>query len=91
MVFSTVKSKDFFVKPEVSLEDKVYLKTYYHHNQHDIQVNKTSEKIHVQNLQIVGWNFIEEQQFVKLNLGTTENPYDIKVNAQLIKEKIEEL
>ncbi len=54
-------------------------------------MNKTSEKIHVQNLQIVGWNFIEEQQFVKLNLGTTENPYDIKVNAQLIKEKIEEL
>jgi hypothetical protein len=30
----TMKSKDFFVKPEVSLEDKVSLdpKTYYHHN-----------------------------------------------------------
>jgi hypothetical protein len=29
----TMKSKDFFIKPEVSLEDKVSLdpKTYYHH------------------------------------------------------------
>jgi hypothetical protein len=28
----TMISKDFFVKPEVSLEDKVYPKTYYHHS-----------------------------------------------------------
>ncbi len=27
-----VKLKDFFVKPKVSLEDKVYPKTYYHHS-----------------------------------------------------------
>jgi hypothetical protein len=32
VVPSTVKSKDFCVKPEVSLEDKVYPKTYYHHS-----------------------------------------------------------
>ncbi len=74
MVLSTVKSKDFFIKPKVSLEDKVYLKTYYHHNQHDIQVNKTPTKIQVQNLQIASWNLIEEQHIVKLNLGTNENP-----------------
>jgi hypothetical protein len=34
---------------------------------------------------------IEEQQLVKLNLGTKENPQDTKVNSQLTKEKIEEL
>jgi hypothetical protein len=32
LVPSIVKSKDFYVIPKVSLEDKVYPKTYYHHN-----------------------------------------------------------
>jgi hypothetical protein len=32
VVLSTMKSKDFYVKLEVSMEDKVYPKTYYHHN-----------------------------------------------------------
>jgi hypothetical protein len=42
-----MKLKDFCVKLEVSLEDKVYLKTYY---QDDIQVDETPTKIQVQNL-----------------------------------------
>jgi hypothetical protein len=50
VVPSTVKSKDFCVKPEVSLEDNVYPKTYYHHSQDDIQVDEIPTKIHVQNL-----------------------------------------
>jgi hypothetical protein len=29
---SIIKSKDFYVKLEISLEDKVYPKTYYHHS-----------------------------------------------------------
>jgi hypothetical protein len=33
---SIMKSEDFCVKLEVSLEDQVYLETYYHHNQDDI-------------------------------------------------------
>jgi len=32
VMFSTMKSKDFCVRPEVSLEDKVYQKIYYHHS-----------------------------------------------------------
>jgi hypothetical protein len=40
-----VKSKDFCVKPKVSLKDKVYPKNYYHHNQGDIQVDETPTKI----------------------------------------------
>jgi hypothetical protein len=44
---STVKSKDFCVKLKVSLEDKVYPKTYYHNSQDDIQVDETPTKIHV--------------------------------------------
>jgi hypothetical protein len=45
VVFSIVKSKDFCVRPKVSLEDKVYLETYYHHSQNDIQVDETPTKI----------------------------------------------
>jgi hypothetical protein len=61
VVLSTMKSKDFFVKPKVSLRDKVYLETYYHHSQHDIQMKETPAKIQVQNLQIIGWTLIEKQ------------------------------
>jgi hypothetical protein len=38
-----VKSKDLFIKPKVSLDDKVYLEAYYHHNHDDIQVNETTK------------------------------------------------
>jgi hypothetical protein len=32
VVPSIVKLENFYVKLDVSLENKVYLKTYYHHN-----------------------------------------------------------
>jgi len=54
-------------------------------------MDETPTKIQIQNLQIIGWTLIEEQQLVKLNLGTKANPQYIKINAQLAKEKIEEL
>jgi hypothetical protein len=47
VVPSTMKSKDFCVRPKVSLKNKVYPKSYYHHNQDDIQVDETIAKIHV--------------------------------------------
>jgi hypothetical protein len=45
-----MKSEDFCVKREVSLENKVYLKTYYHHSHNDIKMDETLTKIQVQNL-----------------------------------------
>jgi hypothetical protein len=33
-------------------------------------MDETPTKIQVQNLQIIGWTLTEEQQLVKLNLGT---------------------
>jgi hypothetical protein len=69
-----MRSRDFCVRPKVSLEDKVYVETYYHYNQDDIQVDETPTNIQVQNLQIAGYALIEEQQLVKLNLGTKANP-----------------
>jgi hypothetical protein len=50
VVPSIIKLKDFYVKPNISLENKVYLETYYHHSQDDIQVDETPTKIQVQNL-----------------------------------------
>ncbi len=44
---TTTKSKDLYVRPKISLEDKVYLETYYHHTQDDIQVDETLAKIQV--------------------------------------------
>jgi hypothetical protein len=61
VVFSIIKTIDFYVKLEISLEYKVLPKTYYHHTQDDIEVDETPAKIHVQNLQIVGWILTEEQ------------------------------
>jgi len=50
MVLSTIKLEDFYVKLEISLRDKVYLETYHHHSQADIEMDETPTKIQVQNL-----------------------------------------
>ncbi len=50
IVPSIVKSKGFCVRLSVSLENKVYLETYYHHCQDDIQVDETLAKIQVHSL-----------------------------------------
>jgi hypothetical protein len=49
---STTKTIELNVKLEISLKDKVYLETYYHHSQADIEVDETPTKIQVQNLHI---------------------------------------
>jgi hypothetical protein len=45
VVPSIIKSKNFYVKPKISLEDKVYRETYYHHSQDDIQMDEAPAKI----------------------------------------------
>jgi hypothetical protein len=77
----TTKTTKFNVKLKTSLEDRVYPKTYYHHSQADIEVDERTTKILVQNLHIVSWTLIEEEQFVQFNLGIKANPQCIKVNA----------
>jgi hypothetical protein len=47
VVLSTIKPKDFYVKLEISLEDKVYLKTCHHHSQADIEMDERPTKIQV--------------------------------------------
>jgi len=42
-----MKLENFCVKPKVSLKDKVYPKTYYHHSHDDIQMHETPTKIQV--------------------------------------------
>jgi hypothetical protein len=45
VVPSIIKLYNFYVKLDISLEDKVYPKTYYHHSQDDIQMDETPAKI----------------------------------------------
>jgi len=40
----TTKITKFNVKPKTSMEDKVYLEIYYHHNQANIEVDETPTK-----------------------------------------------
>jgi hypothetical protein len=47
VVSSIIESKDFYVIPKISLENKVYRETYYHHSQDDIQVDEILAKIQV--------------------------------------------
>ncbi len=70
LVASTTKATKFHVKPEISLEHKVYPETYYHHNQANIVVDETPTKFRLQNLPITNWILIEKQQLIKLNLST---------------------
>ncbi len=59
-MFSTTNTIEFHVRPEISFEDKVYLETYYHHSQANIEVDVTPAKIQVQNLKITSWTLTNE-------------------------------
>ncbi len=54
---------------EVTLEDKVYPKTYYNHQLGTIAMDETLTKIKAQKLHITKWMLIEDQQLMKFNLG----------------------
>jgi hypothetical protein len=54
-------------------------------------VDETPTKIKAQELQIVGWTLIENQQLMKLNLGTDAEPHMVKINAQLETCKVLEM
>jgi hypothetical protein len=58
---STTNITKFHVRLKISLKDKIYPKTYYHHSQVDIEVDETPKKIQAQNLQITCWTLIKEQ------------------------------
>ncbi len=61
MAPSTTKTINFNVRLQMSLEDKIYPKTYYHHSQANIEVDETPTKIQVQNLHIANWTLTKEQ------------------------------
>ncbi len=47
---STTKTTKFNVKPNISLEYKVYPKTYYHRNKVDIEVDEHYPKLGIESL-----------------------------------------
>jgi hypothetical protein len=46
-----------------------------------VAVDETPAKIKTQELQIIGWTLIKDQQLMKLNLGTDAEPLMVKINA----------
>jgi hypothetical protein len=48
----------------------MYPETYYSHQLGSVAVDETPTKIKAQELQIVGWTLIQDQQLMKFNLGT---------------------
>jgi hypothetical protein len=45
VVLSIINTTKFHVRLEISLENKVYPKTYYHHRQANIEVDETLANI----------------------------------------------
>ncbi len=64
---------------------------YYSHQSRSVAVDETLAKIKAQELQIVGWMLIEDQQLMKFNLGTNVEPQMVKINARLETSKVLEL
>jgi hypothetical protein len=64
---------------------------YYRHQPGSVTKDETPAKIKAQELQIVGWMLIENQQLMKLNLGINVEPQMVKTNAQLETGKVLEL
>jgi len=56
------------------MEDKVYPETYYRHQLRSVVMHETIANIKAQGLQIGGWTLTEDQQLMKLNLGTNVEP-----------------
>ncbi len=69
----------------------MYPKMYYRHQPGSVTKDETPAKIKAQELQIVGWMLIENQQLMKLNLGINVEPQMVKTNAQLETGKVLEL
>jgi hypothetical protein len=68
-------------EPEVVVEDKVYLDTYYKHQPKSLVVNETPTKIKTHGLHVAGWTLTKDQQLMKFNLGTNAKPLMVEINA----------
>ncbi len=48
-----------------------------------MEIDEMFAQIKVQNLYVVGWIVIEEEQLTKINLGFEENLQQVKINVDL--------
>jgi hypothetical protein len=49
----------------------------------EMEIDEMFAQIKVQNLYVVGWIVIEEEQLTKINLGFEENLQQVKINVDL--------
>jgi hypothetical protein len=54
---------------------------YYNYQPGNVAMDETPTKIKAQELQIARWTLNENQQLMKLNLGTDAKPHMVKINA----------
>ncbi len=54
-------------------------------------MDETPTNIKAQGLQITRWSLTEDQQLMKLNLGTNAESHMVKINAQLETSKVLEV
>jgi hypothetical protein len=78
-------------EPKIILEEKVYPETYYGHQLGNVVVDEIPTNIKAHGLQITKWTLIEDQQLMKLNLGTDAKPQMVETNAQLETRKVLEV
>ncbi len=78
-------------EPKVTLEDKVYLDTYYNHQPWSVAVDKTPTKIKARELHITTWMLTKNQQLMKFNLRIDAKPHMVKISAQLETSKMLEM
>ena len=60
-----------------------YPKRFYHYEEGSIQVDEQLARLRAVGLNIIGWTIPEGKELLLLNLGTKEEPKNVKINAKL--------
>ena len=67
-----------------------YPDQFYQYEEGSIQVDEQPAQLRVIDLNITGWTIPEGEELLLLNLGTREEPKNVKVNAKLDHSVIKE-
>jgi hypothetical protein len=87
-VSSNIPIKPILVRPiKITIPPNTFqqhlLKTFFQLKVGKMEIDETLVQIIIQNLCIVGWTIIEEEQLTKINLGFKENLQQVKINVDL--------
>ena len=72
-----------------NVENK-YPDRFHHYEEGNIQVDEQPARLRAVDLNITGWTILEGEELLLLNLGTKEEPKNVKINAKLDHSVIRE-